>query len=122
MPLIAKWGVEASLGAALVALLCGTTSVGADKDSSDTASLDTIVVTAKKLAQDEWLTRQVEAALLSNPYLIGQHINVTIKNGVVFLDGIVYDDWDIRIAKRISQRIPGVRRVNTTDLDIEDGT
>jgi len=122
MPLFAKWGIEASLGATLGALTCWSASVGADKDTADARPLDTIVVTAKKLAQDEALTKQVEAALLSNPYLIGEHITVTIKNGVVNLEGIVYDDWDIRIAKRISQRIPGVRRVNTTDLDIEDGT
>jgi osmotically-inducible protein OsmY len=122
MPLFAKSGFGASLGAILGALACWSASVGANKDTPDARSLDTIVVTAKKLAQDEALTKQVEAALLSNPYFIGEHIAVTVKNGVVNLEGVVFDDWDIRIAKRISQRVPGVRRVSTAGLDIHDGT
>jgi len=32
-------------------------------------------------------------------------------NGVVVLRGLVYDDWDVRAAIRISKRVAGVKRV-----------
>jgi len=34
--------------------------------------------------------------------------------------GIVFDDWDLRTAKRIAKRIPGVKRV-IDDLEIKLG-
>jgi len=34
--------------------------------------------------------------------------------------GIVFDEWDLRVAKRIAKRIPGVKRV-INDLEIELG-
>jgi osmotically-inducible protein OsmY len=45
---------------------------------------------------------------------------VTIKNGVVTLHGMVFDDWDLRSAMRIAKRLPGVKRV-VNDLEIKLG-
>ena len=47
-------------------------------------------------------------------------VTVTIENGVATLRGMVFDDWDMRQAMRISRRIAGVKRV-INDLDIETG-
>lgn len=48
-------------------------------------------------------------------------VTVTIKNGVVTLQGIVFDDWDVRTGVRIAKKIPGVKRV-VTDFYVPDGT
>jgi osmotically-inducible protein OsmY len=40
---------------------------------------------------------------------------------VVTLQGIVFDDWDMRTAMRIAKKIPGVKRV-VTDFYVPDGT
>jgi osmotically-inducible protein OsmY len=50
-----------------------------------------------------------------------QHrVTVTIKDGAVTLSGMVFDDWDLRTARRIAKRIPGVKRV-INDLEIKLG-
>ena len=86
--------------------------------------LDTIVVTAKKRydrAADEKLTQQVAAALHDDAFFYDEHVTVTVKNGVAYLEGIVFDDWDVRTAIRIARKISGVRRV-VTDFYVPDGT
>jgi osmotically-inducible protein OsmY len=81
--------------------------------------LDTIVVTAQRLV-DEQLRAEVERALRNNPTLMSDHLDVSIKNGVVTLAGLVFDDWDMRIARRAANRIPGVKRV-INDMEIKLG-
>jgi osmotically-inducible protein OsmY len=86
--------------------------------------LEPILVTAKKHADpaaDEKTRRQVEEALHSDAFFYDEHVTVTIKNGVVTLQGIVFDDWDVRTARRIAKKIPGVKRV-VTDFYVPDGT
>jgi osmotically-inducible protein OsmY len=63
--------------------------------------LDPIVVTAKKRADpaaDESTRRHVAEALHSDAFFYDEHVTVTIRNGVVTLQGIVFDDWDVRTA------------------------
>jgi osmotically-inducible protein OsmY len=72
------------------------------------------VVTTKKPSDavaDEKVRDQVETALHSDPYVDDEHVTVTIKDGVVTLEGMVFDDWDMRQAVRISKRVAGVKRV-----------
>ena len=83
-------------------------------------SLDTILVTAQRQAADEEVRGQVESALHADLFFNDEHVTVTIKNGVVTLHGIVFDEWDLRVVKRIARRIPGVRRV-VDDLEIKLG-
>ena len=97
---------------ALAGTLAGTCPAGlalADQPPSrQTRSLDEIVVIAQR---DEAVQKQVERALHEDPYFNDAHVTVAINNGVVTLSGIVFDDWDLRTAKRIARRIPGVRKV-----------
>jgi osmotically-inducible protein OsmY len=81
--------------------------------------LPTIVVTAQRLA-DEQLRMQVESALRNHPTLMSDHLAVSIKDGVVTLKGMVFDEWDMRIARRAAKRIPGVKRL-VNDMEIEQG-
>jgi len=62
----------------------------------------------------------VEEALHSDAFFYDEHVTVTVRDGVATLRGIVFDDWDLRQAKRIARKITGVRRV-LNDLEISQG-
>ena len=108
----------------LTLLTSGAPSTRADDLTAPADSrLDAIVVTAKRHADavaDETIKRQVETALQSDPFFYDEHVTVTIKNGVVTLQGMVFDDWDLRNALRIGRKVPGVKRV-VNDLEIKLG-
>jgi hypothetical protein len=101
-------------------MTCAAATAGAGDETGHATghSLDTIVVTAKRL--DAELRQQVETALHADSYFNDEHITVTIKDGVVTLSGLVFDEWDVRSAKRIAKKIPGVKRV-VDDLEITLG-
>src|ERR1700730_1411154 len=44
---------------------------------------------------DEQLRKRVQAALHSDPYFYDEHVNVSVKNGVVVLHGFVSSEWDL---------------------------
>jgi osmotically-inducible protein OsmY len=92
-------------------------------DASAASQLDPIVVSAHKLAvPDEEVTQRVETAFDADKYFYGAQVHVRTRNGVVYLDGSVWDDWDMRNVLRIARHIPGVKRV-VNNLDIgPDGT
>jgi osmotically-inducible protein OsmY len=95
------------------AALAGAQNVGAGR-------LEPIVVTAKRHSDpvaDEKMKTQVEEALHSDPFFYDEHVTVTVENGVATLRGMVFDDWDMRQAMRISRKIAGVKRV-VNDLDM----
>jgi osmotically-inducible protein OsmY len=115
------------LGTCLGAVLGGivwATPLSAEALAAQPAkSLDTILVTAQRQADaeaDEKVRGQVESALHSDPFFNDEHVTVTIKDGVVTLQGIVFDEWDLRAVKRIARRIPGVKRV-VNDLEVKLG-
>jgi BON domain len=114
-----------SAAAVLASMLCWASSVSADNAGAPAVGhLDPIVVTAKRRPEpvaDEVLTKRVEAAMHANAYFNDEHVTVYIKNGVVTLEGVVYDDWDVRTAMRIARKIAGVRRV-VSDFYVPDGT
>jgi len=86
----------------------------------DAGRLEPIVVTAKRRSDpvaDEKMKTQVEEAMHSDPVFYDEHVTVTVKNGVATLSGMVFDDWDVRQAMRISRRIAGVKRV-INDLEM----
>lgn len=100
---------------------CAVSVFAADAASPPDSNLKSIVVTGKRLSvPDTEVKEQVETAMRSDPYFPDEHVTVTIKDGVVTLHGIVFDEWDLRVAKRIAKRIPGVKRV-IDDLEIQLG-
>ncbi|MGO9935037.1 MAG: BON domain-containing protein [Steroidobacteraceae bacterium] len=106
----------------LLGLACSATPIfAAEAVPAPDSNLKTIVVVGKRPAPpDSEVKEQVEAALRSDPFFPDEHVTVTIKDGVVTLHGIVFDEWDLRVAKRIAKRIPGVKRV-INDLEIKLG-
>ena len=78
------------------------------------SAVNTIIVTAKKTTEpvaDDEVKKKVETAMHSDPYFYDAHVTVIVKNGVVHLEGVVFDDWDLRSARQISKKIGGVKRV-----------
>jgi osmotically-inducible protein OsmY len=111
------------LGALLGALIFWTTSISANTPTSAKNSLEPIVVTAQKhraWVPDEVLKQQVESALHDAVYFPDMHVEVTVRNGVAYLEGVVFENSDVTDAKRIARRIPGVRSV-ICNLEIDNG-
>jgi|ERR1700677_928631 osmotically-inducible protein OsmY len=77
-------------------------------------TLKEIVVEASKIPEtpaDAELNKQVESAMESNRYFYNYHVSAMTRNGVVVLRGLVFDDWDMRTAVRLSKHVAGVKRV-----------
>jgi len=112
-------------GVIFAALIGWTTWVDAQNAQiSAQSSLEPIVVTARKRAfivPDAVLKSRVESALHDDPFFPDAHVDVTVRNGIAYLDGIVAELADVTAAKHIAKRIPGVRRVVVSDLDIDNG-
>ena len=114
---------SAALSAALMAVVSWGYPAKAGVPASADRKLNEVVVTAKRQpdrAADARLQVQVESALAADFYFNSNHVSVTVLNGVATLHGIIFDDWDLRNAIRISRRIPGVKRV-VNDLEIKLG-
>jgi osmotically-inducible protein OsmY len=103
--------------------VCVCTLAKAEGSAASGRRLNEIVVTAKRQpdpAADARLEREVESSLAADVYFNSEHVSVSVLNGIATLHGIVFDDWDLRNAIRISRRIPGVKRV-VNDLEIKFG-
>jgi osmotically-inducible protein OsmY len=114
---------SAALSAAVMAVVFWGNPAKAGAPAFADRKLSEVVVTAKRQpdpAADARLQVQVETALAADAYFNSEHVSVTVLNGVATLHGIIFDDWDLRNAIRISRRIPGVRRV-VNDLEIKLG-
>jgi hypothetical protein len=77
-------------------------------------TLNEIVVQASKIPEtpaDAELNKQVESAMQSDRYFYNYHVSAMTRGGVVVLRGLVFDDWDMRTAIRLSKRVAGVKRV-----------
>jgi len=62
-------------------------------------------------AADEALRTQILGALLASPEIYAKHIDVTVENGAVTIDGMVFDGSDLRAAIRVVYGIDGALRV-----------
>lgn len=79
-----------------------------------------VVVTGRRVPMpDAQVVASVSKALSASPVLYSEHLWITARDGVVTLHGIVFDDWDLQIARRIAHHTPGVRRViNDTEMKL----
>ena len=83
-----------------------------------------VVVSAAREA-DAVLTAKVEKVIRDDPYIFSDHVTVSVENGVVTVEGTVFDVQDLRTVLRLARRIAGKHRViNRIDLVIadDDGT
>jgi osmotically-inducible protein OsmY len=71
---------------------------------------DEVVVTAARQS-DAVIAAKLTAAVQDDPYIFGDHITVTVENGVVRLEGVVTDLSDLHRVLRLARRIGGKRSV-----------
>ena len=81
------------IGAILGALIYGGAAVASAQSISSAA--------------DEQLQERVKAALHADRYFLDRHVEVSVKDGVVVLRGLVFSDWDMRDALRIARKAAG---------------
>jgi osmotically-inducible protein OsmY len=84
---------------------------------------DTVTVTADRQhpVADEQLAQEVKAALRSDPIVDDNHVTITVKNGVVTMQGFVLDAWDLLALRRVAKKVPGVKKiVNDVELVLND--
>jgi len=79
--------------------------------------LPEVVITA---ARDEAITVKVVQALQDDPHLYAGHITVTTENGIVRLQGIAFDVWDMHRMLYLARQASGSRRiVNEIELLVD---
>lgn len=110
------------LTGALIVSTCGSLVLGADPANrgakpAGSSELKEVVVTGKKVVPDEVLTERVEQALHTDPLLYAEHVTITTRNGVVHIEGMVSDAWDLWRVLRDARRVAGVKRV-VQELDM----
>jgi osmotically-inducible protein OsmY len=99
---------------AAVAILFSATAFGASPPGE---VKDEVVVTAARQS-DAVLAAKVTAAVQQDPYIFGDHITVTVENGIVRLEGIVNDLGDLHRVLRLARRIAAKGRV-VNDLEFQ---
>jgi osmotically-inducible protein OsmY len=78
----------------------------------------TPTTSGRSRAADQQLRDKVEDALRSDPYFYGAHVNVSVENGSVVLQGFVFSDWDLRDAVRIATKAAGARVVDNLTIEV----
>jgi hypothetical protein len=99
------------------ALLLGVAALGvspalraqAAPPPADKPPLEIVISAARE--RDAALAAKVEQALQNDPYLFTDHVSVSAENGVVRLEGVVTDPFEMRQMLRIARRAAGKRRV-----------
>ena len=109
-----------------VAVLAAVPSAWAQAPATPSREANTaeVIVSATRLA-DETLTAKVVQVLKDDPYLFADHITVVTENGVVRLQGIATDAYELHRALYLARRAARGRRVlnevelivQVTDLD-----
>jgi osmotically-inducible protein OsmY len=69
-----------------------------------------VVISATR-ESDAALVAKVEQAMENDPYLFVSHISVSADKGVVRIEGVVQDPFDMLQIVRMARRIAGRRRV-----------
>jgi hypothetical protein len=90
--------------ASLVILCDGAGAAGPDKQGA--GQVGGILVTARRepeAAADRALAQAAAATLHADPFFYDAHVSVTVRDGIVTLHGIVFDEWDLRAAPRAAR-------------------
>ncbi len=78
---------------------------------------DEIVVTATRLS-DAAMAAKVQTAIVTNPYILSDHVTVTVTKGVVRVGGLVRERADLLAILRLARRAAGKARV-VNEIDFE---
>jgi osmotically-inducible protein OsmY len=98
------------LALAAVALV-GSPGLGGQQPVSAPAMVPPEVVISATRVSDGVLVAKVEQAMQNDPYLFVRHISVSADKGVVRLEGVVQDPFEMLQIVRMARRVAGKRRV-----------
>ena len=99
----------AALGVAALAARPPASAQSSAVTSRKATSTEEVVVSAARRA-DEQVTEQVEKTLTNDPWIYAEHVTLTTRNGIVRVEGITSDAWEMRRILRECRKTPGVRR------------
>lgn len=74
---------------------------------------------APRGASDQGLANRIYAALNADPWYFYRHVDVRVEDGVASLSGYVWSTDAVYQARHIAAAVPGVRRVETSRLELE---
>jgi hypothetical protein len=109
-------------GAAILALIASWAAPADQSARKASAHLETVVVTAKRWyspEEDAEIAFRLQKALHDDPYILDTHVTVETRNGIIYLEGFVLDDWDLDKVLRKAWKLYGYRRV-INDLELHD--
>ncbi|HJU39514.1 MAG TPA: BON domain-containing protein [Tahibacter sp.] len=107
--------VTKSVAAALIAVLATTAWASGNESKTKPASAAT---ESQQPVGDTWITTKVKSELLADSDVKGTDINVSTKNGVVTLAGVLDNQVAIDKAITIAKSIKGVSDVDTRALKL----
>jgi osmotically-inducible protein OsmY len=119
----ARHGLSGLLPAAalgVVALAASPAPLAQGHETARAEGRPEVVISATR-ESDAVLVARVEGAMQSDPYLFVSHISVSAENGVVRLEGIVEDPFDMLQLVRLARRIAGKRRV-INEIEVMTGS
>ena len=96
------------------ALACSSLSPAFADDTDMSAKSSNQPVT------DTWITTKVKAELATTEGIKSGDIDVTTKNGLVTLSGVVNSKAQVQKAVALAKSVKGVRQVDSTALNSRD--
>lgn len=72
-------------------------------------------------ASDEEVIRAVAQSIAEDPWIFAPHVTISARNGVIYVEGFVSDEWDLYHILDRARKIAGRRRVvNDLQFDMVD--
>lgn len=109
--------VTKSAAAVLIAAFAATAFASGPNEKQHPAS-NTAATESQQPVGDTWITTKVKSELLADSDVKGTDINVSTKNGVVTLAGVLDNQMAIDKAITIAKGIKGVSDVDTRALKL----
>ncbi|VVE65356.1 transporter [Pandoraea anapnoica] len=103
-------GLAIVLGLALVPVKAAESSMASDAKSDMHHS--------ERVMSDTWVTTKVKSELLAKSISDGTNVSVKTTHGIVVLTGKLASQDAVNDAKRIAERVKGVKRVDSSGLTI----
>jgi osmotically-inducible protein OsmY len=111
-------GSLAALALRVTALVTSATALGQTPAPARGENPEVVITATRE--SDAVLVTRVEQAMERDPYLFVNHISVSAEKGVVRLEGVVEDPFDMLQLVRLARRIAGKRRV-INEIEVVSG-
>jgi hyperosmotically inducible protein len=104
----------------LTALLFGFALACSGLSSAFADDTDMSAKSSNQPVTDTWITTKVKAELATTEGIKSGDIDVTTKNGLVTLSGVVNSKAQVNKAVALTKSVKGVRQVDSTALNSRD--